>query len=89
MIHNLIDLVQVVATVFTLLVLIRVILSWFGPSLDHPLIGLVHRVTEPVMGPASRLLPPMGGFDFSPVLVLFGVQIVENIVVRILIGIAN
>ena len=89
MIYTLIDLVQAAATIFTILVFARVILSWIPSVPDNPLVGFVFRVTEPVMAPVRNLLPAMGGIDFSPILVLVGIQILESVLVRVLLGMAQ
>ncbi|MFZ1631998.1 MAG: YggT family protein, partial [Anaerolineae bacterium] len=53
-------------------ILIRVLLTWF-PNLDrsNPLVQLLSSVTDPILEPARRLIPPFGGLDISPILVLF------------------
>jgi YggT family protein len=59
----------------------RVILSWFPISPDSPLAGLyriLYQVTEPVLGPIRRMLPPMGGFDFSPIIVILLLGVIQR-----------
>lgn len=51
------------------LILIRVILSWVGGGNRNPAVPLVMQLTEPLLRPARRLLPTLGGFDLSPLLV--------------------
>ncbi len=55
-------------------ILVRVILSWVAPDPDNPVVRIVTQVTEPIMAPARKLLPPMGGLDLSPILVLLLLQ---------------
>lgn len=52
-------------------ILIRIILSWVAPDPYNPMTALMSQITEPVMAPARKLLPPIGGLDLSPILVLF------------------
>lgn len=85
----LIDIVRVAAVVLTILLLARVILSWVSPQSSHPLLLLVYRLTEPLLGPVRALLPAFGGMDFSPVVVLFGIQILKQVLVSLLISIAQ
>ena len=86
----LIDIIGFAATMLTVLVFIRVIISWVKPGgSDHPLILLVYRITEPVLAPVRSLLPSLGGIDFSPVIVLFGIQIAERLLIQVLIGMSN
>ena len=51
-------------------VLIRIILSWVAPDPYNPVVQVLGQITEPVMAPARKLLPPMGGLDLSPMLVM-------------------
>lgn len=55
-------------------VIIRIILSWIAPDPRQPFTAILIDVTEPLMAPARRLLPAMGGLDFSPIIVLLGLQ---------------
>jgi len=89
MVYLLIDLVRVVATIFTVLVFARVILSWVNPPMHNPLVRFVVRTTEPLLGPIRGLLPAMGGLDFSPVLLLIAIQLAERLIVRALIGLSG
>lgn len=62
----------------SLLLLARAILSWFPIGFDspvRPLVDFLHRVTEPVLGPVRRVLPPLGGLDISVLLVLLVIQL--------------
>ena len=66
------DLVALTFTVFLVAVIIEVILSWIAPGNYNPVIGLVHKLAEPVLRPVRRVIPPVGGLDLSP---LFAVLI--------------
>jgi len=52
--------------VFMFAILIQVVISWVNPGMYNPLMGLLHSLTEPLLGPARRVLPPISGLDFSP-----------------------
>ena len=61
----------------------RIILSWFPISSGSPLAsiyGFLYTITEPVLGPVRRVIPPLGGggmaFDLSPIIVLIVIQVV-------------
>jgi YggT family protein len=84
----LIDLVRIASTLLSLLIIARAVLSWFSPDPGNAVVRLVHQVTEPVLAPVRNLLPAPGGMDFSPILVLIGVQVVEQVLVRLLVGMA-
>ena len=75
------ELLDLCTTVFFWAILIRVVLSWINPGLRHPASDIVYSLTEPVLEPARRLLPAMGGFDLSPILVLVGLQLVNLLLI--------
>lgn len=63
----LISLVILTIRLFVFAIIIRVILSWIGSSSYNPAVALIESITEPVLRPFRRVIPPMGGFDLSPV----------------------
>lgn len=84
----LIDLVRMASTVFSLLIIVRALMSWVSPDPRNPIVSFVYRLTEPVLGPVRSLLPMMGGIDFSPILVLVGIQVLERVLIQMLIAMA-
>ena len=54
-----------------------IIVSWVAPGSQHPLVTLLHQVTEPIMAPVRRVIPPMGGLDFSPIAVFILISILQ------------
>ena len=75
------ELLDLCTTVFFWAILIRVVLSWVNPGIRHPASDIIHSLTEPVLEPARRLLPAMGGFDLSPIVVLVGLQLVNLLLI--------
>ena len=62
---------------YTVVVLIRVILSWVAPSMNNQFSRILYRATEPVLGPIRRAVPPIGGgLDLSPVIVIILIQLI-------------
>ena len=62
----------------------RAILSWFPLSPGSPWAGIysfIYSVTEPVLGPMRRVIPPMGGFDLSFLVLIFGLQLIVQPIV--------
>ncbi|MFT3929367.1 MAG: YggT family protein [Spongiibacteraceae bacterium] len=54
-----------------------IILSWVAPGSYHPAAVLIHQVVEPVMAPFRKILPPMGGIDFSPMIAFLALNVVK------------
>jgi YggT family protein len=64
---------------YLLCIFARIILSWFPISPGSPVAtvaGFLYSITEPVLGPVRRVLPSIGMFDLSPIVVIFVVQLV-------------
>ena len=53
-----------------------------SPDPRNPIVQFLRQVTEPVLAPVRRLLPPWktGGLDFSPLIVIIAIQFVERVV---------
>lgn len=59
---------------YFVLVIARVIVSWIAGQSHHPLIPLIYQLTEPVLRPFSKLIPPIGGIDLSPLFALIALR---------------
>lgn len=81
---GLIGLVNTLFRLYSWIILARVLLSWVRVDPWHPAVVWLHRLTEPVLKPFRRLLPTVGGIDFSPILVFFVLDIVRQIVISLL-----
>lgn len=78
--------IDVFFTLLSLAILARVLLSWFRVSPYHPLVDFLYRVTEPILAPLRRVIPPIGMVDISPVIALILLQIIQQVLVAILRG---
>jgi YggT family protein len=56
------------------LIIASVILSWIGQNLRHPFVPLLYQLTEPVLRPIRRVIPPIAGIDLSPLFALIGIR---------------
>ncbi len=76
--------VNVFFTLLSLAVLARVLLSWVRVSPYHPAIVLLYRITEPILAPLRRIIPPVGMVDISPIIAMLLLQIIQQILVAII-----
>jgi YggT family protein len=68
-------------------ILIRVVLSWISPMQQtNPIFTIIWQITEPILGPLRRYTT-FGMMDFSPIIALVGLQLLEPILLRLLAGI--
>ena len=90
--HTVATIVSLLIQVYEFLLLIRVLLSWinvdpYRPVIDHPVVDILHRITDPVLAPLRRLIPPVGGaVDISPVVALIILEVLRRILVSVLAG---
>jgi len=71
----LVELLKLTINVFLFSVIILAILSWVSPGGYNPVANLLFQITAPLMRPARRMLPPMGGLDLSPMLVIIALYL--------------
>lgn len=62
--------IGMLALVLTVLILGRVLVSWTQPSGGGGLTAFLYQVTEPILAPIRRILPPTGGLDWSPMIAI-------------------
>jgi YggT family protein len=79
------DLLCSLLTVYFIVLIARVILSWFplqpGTAMAS-IASIIYQLTEPVMAPVRRVIPAMGMIDLSPLVVFFGIQILRSVICR-------
>jgi YggT family protein len=73
-----------VVAAYSLMIVARILLSW-GMSHGNRTMRFLVRVTEPVLDPFRRLIPPLGMFDVSPMVVLLILHVLQRIIVTSLI----
>ncbi len=76
--------INILATVLTLAVFIRALLSWIMPNDSSGLTRVLAEITDPVLGPIRRILPPVSGIDFSPIVAMIVIQVISNILINLL-----
>jgi YggT family protein len=80
-----ITLIQVTANILTLVILVDVILSFFLNPF-HPLRQTLDSIVEPMLAPIRQIMPQTGMLDFSPLILLILIQLIESILVQILVN---
>lgn len=84
-----VTLIRVVSFLFDLwsfAILARVFLSWMNISPYHPVVRALDKVTEPILAPLRRVVPPIGMVDITPIVALLLIQLVARVVVSLLAG---
>lgn len=83
MIVLLIQIIQAIAWLFTVAVIADIVVSYFL-SPYHPVRSFLDRFIQPLLRPIQRILPTLGGLDFSPFVLLLLVQLVESVLISLI-----
>lgn len=73
------DLVALFLNIYLVTIIVQIVLSWLAPQQHNPVAYLLHQLNEPLLRPARRLLPPIEGFDFSPIIIIVILQLSKMI----------
>lgn len=66
-------------TLYIWIVIIRVILSWVNADPYNQIVQFFVRATEPVLSTIRQFIPPVGGLDLSPLVLIFALYIIRNL----------
>ena len=75
--------------IFTFIIIAQVILSWLvafdvinirSPQAQN-LVGLIRKITDPVYKPIQKYVPPIGGIDITPLIVIIGLSLIKSFVI--------
>lgn len=71
--------IELILTLMWLLILARVLMSWVQVDPYHPVVQFIYNTTEPILQPIRQLLPPMGGFDLSPMVAMIALSLLGSV----------
>jgi YggT family protein len=77
LIAGLYELAGTILQFYFVAILIYALLSWFSPSGYNPAHQILARICEPLLAPVRRVIPPLGGLDFSALFVLIALQALQ------------
>ena len=81
----LIQIVDTLSQLLVLLVIVSAILSFFMDPY-HPVRRGVDNIVEPMLNPIRRVVPLVGMFDFSPLILIILIQVASNLIIAFLSG---
>ena len=73
----LLRLINLIFTLYSFAIIIRSLLPWLGVDYYHPVMRFLVQITEPLLAPLRRFIPPVGGLDFTPMVALVILWIME------------
>ena len=82
------DLLNFVLSAYIWIIIARAVISWVNADPYNPVVRFLHQVTDPVLNRIRRFLPVMGGFDLSPMVLIFAIIFLQSFLVPTLRQIA-
>ena len=79
--NSVVEILSMVLQIYSYVLLARALLSWI-PNLDpyNPIVQFLYQITEPVLEPIRKLIPPLGGMmDISIIVAFFGIMILQYV----------
>ena len=70
------SIIRTLCDVLTIVILLRVIMSWYPLRPTNILVEILHWVTEPLLAPLRRIIPRVGRFDFTPLVAIILIQLI-------------
>ncbi len=80
--------IDLVLTFYMWIIIIRALLSWVNPDPYNPIVRFLYQITEPVLYRVRRFLPPLGGLDLSPLVVILIIIFLQQFLVPSLYDLA-
>lgn len=80
------DVINIVLTMILWIVIASALVSWVSPDPRNPIVQFLYRMTEPILRPFRKILPPRrtGGIDFSPLIVILLIYFIKILLARLL-----
>ncbi len=78
-----------VLTLYLYIVIARALVSWVNPDPRNPIVRFLYNATEPLLYRVRRVVPYMGGIDFSPLVVIIGIYFLQGFLVASLLDLAS
>ncbi|MGB2894971.1 MAG: YggT family protein [Anaerolineales bacterium] len=76
--------IEIILRAFTFIILVDVLVGYFL-DVFHPIRQFLDSIVQPFLAPIRKLLPPIGGLDFSPLVLFFLVELIRSVLVGILV----
>ncbi|MGR3952184.1 MAG: YggT family protein [Chlamydia sp.] len=82
-----ISLIHTFFSIYSMMLMIKIISSWFSELSQFSIIQLNHRLTEPYLSFFRRVIPPIGGvLDITPIIAFFILRVIEGTIIRIIVS---
>jgi YggT family protein len=77
---SLTKLIVLTINLFVYAIIINIVISWIAPGRYNPIAAIVATISEPVLRPFRRIIPPIGGFDISPIFAIIALTALTYVI---------
>lgn len=85
---SLAQLLEVVFTLLSWLIIVRALISWVSPDPFNPIVQFLYRATDPILAPIRKFLPALGPLDISPIVAFFILLFLKSFLVSTIMELA-
>jgi YggT family protein len=83
------DLLNFFAIIYLIMIFAWALLSWVNMDTHNPLVPLLEKIVTPALRPLRRVLPQLGGFDFSPIVAILVILLIQTVAVAWLLNVGH
>jgi YggT family protein len=76
--------IKIFFDIYSFLIIVRVLMSWFPQRPHNALFDFITDVTNPVLNLAKKIIPPLGMIDLSPIIVLVALDLLKSLLLALL-----
>lgn len=87
LVWSVLGILGLLVNIYFFALLAMIIVSWIAPGSQNPALYLLHQITEPVMAPMRKIVPAMGGIDFSPIFLFILIGAIEIALGHLAVGV--
>ncbi len=81
---SLAELVRMAFELYSIILLVRILITWVNPDPFNPIVQFLSNVTDPVLEPLRRVIPPLGPLDISPLVAFLILRFLQSFLVQTL-----
>ena len=78
------DILEAIVVLLELSIFATVLMSWISPNGKGAINEILHQITDPILGPIRKIVPPLGMFDFTPMIGIFVLQFPVMYIIKFL-----
>jgi YggT family protein len=78
------ELLMMLINVFLVAIIVQVVMSWISPGTYSPVNAVLYSLTNPILQPFRRIIPPLSGIDLSPLFALIALQVARMLIMPLL-----